>query len=66
VVDSSIDNYPVAINGKTRTEMTISLVAKQREVEEIILADEIARKWLDGKCPKMVICVKNKMINVVV
>ena len=65
LIESS-KNYPVAINGKTRTEMTISLEATQQEVEEIILADEIVRKWLDGKCPKMVICVKNNMINVVV
>jgi leucyl-tRNA synthetase len=65
LIESS-KNYPVAINGKTRTEMTISLEATQQEVEEIILADEIVRKWLDGKSPKKVIYVKNKMINVVV
>jgi len=58
--------YPIAINGKTRTELNISLDATQLQVEEMVLADESVRKWLDGKAPKKVIYVKNKMINVVV
>jgi len=29
------------------------------------LADETVKKWIDGKTPKKVIYVKNKMINVV-
>ena len=58
--------YPVAINGKTRTEINISLDASQQQVEEMVLADESVRKWLDGKAPKKVIYVKNKMINLVV
>lgn len=58
--------YPVAINGKTRTEITITLDADQQQVEEIILADPAVVKWLEGKSPKKVIYVKNKMINVVI
>ena len=58
--------YPVAINGKTRTEMTIALDVTQQQVEEMILADETVKKWLEGKQPKKIIYVKNKMINVVV
>jgi leucyl-tRNA synthetase len=59
-------NYPVAINGKTRTELSISLEASQEQVERLILANETVRKWLEGKSPKKIIYVKNKMINVVV
>ncbi|PWT78916.1 MAG: leucine--tRNA ligase [Bacteroidetes bacterium] len=59
-------NYPVAINGKTRTELKIALDATQQQVEEIILSDEIVKKWLEGKPPKRIIYVKNKMINVVI
>jgi leucyl-tRNA synthetase len=62
----SAKNYPIAINGKTRTELNIALDATQQQVEEIILADETVRKWLEGKSPKKVIYVKNKMINVVI
>lgn len=58
--------YPVAINGKTRTELTLSLEATQQQVEAAVLADATVQKWLDGKTPKKVIYVKNKMINVVV
>ncbi len=58
--------YPVAINGKTRTELNISLDANQQQVEEMVLADETVRKWLDGNSPKKVIYVRNKMINIVV
>jgi leucyl-tRNA synthetase len=62
----SAKNYPIAINGKTRTELNIALDATQQQVEEMILADETVKRWLDGKPPKKVIYVKNKMINVVV
>lgn len=62
----SAKNYPIAINGRTRTELNIALDATQQQVEEIVLADDIVRKWLDGNSPKKVIYVKNKMINVVV
>jgi leucyl-tRNA synthetase len=58
--------YPIAINGKTRTELNISLDATQQQVEELVLADESVKKWLDGKAPKKVIYVKNKMINLVI
>ena len=62
----SAKNYPIAINGKTRAEMNIALDATQQQVEAMVLADEVVLKWLDGKTPKRVIYVKNKMINVVV
>ncbi len=65
-VKESSKAYPVAINGKTRTELTLALDATQQQVEELVLADEVVTKWLDGKTPKKIIYVKNKMINVVV
>ncbi len=58
--------YPVAINGKTRAELTIALTATQAEVEALVLADATVQKWLEGKAPKKIIYVKNKMINVVI
>jgi leucyl-tRNA synthetase len=62
----STKNYPIAINGKTRTELNIALDATQQQVEELVLADDLVKKWLEGKAPKKVIYVKHKMINVVV
>ena len=58
--------YPVSINGKLRTTITISLDASQAEVEKIALDNEIVQKWMEGKSPKKIIFVKNKMVNVVV
>ncbi|MEY2595625.1 MAG: hypothetical protein RI965_897 [Bacteroidota bacterium] len=57
--------YPVAINGKTRTTMMIELTATQQEIEKLVLEEPVVKKWLDGKPPKKIIYVKNKMINVV-
>lgn len=58
--------YPVSVNGKVRTSIGISLIASQEEVEKIVLANETVQKWLEGKQPKKIIYVKNKMINMVV
>jgi leucyl-tRNA synthetase len=58
--------YPVAINGKTRSELTIALDATQQQVEELVMQDAVVQKWLEGKSPKKIIYVKNKMINIVI
>ena len=65
-VKESSKAYPVAINGKTRTELTIALNANQQQVEALVMENEIVQKWLEGKPPKKIIYVKNKMINVVI
>jgi leucyl-tRNA synthetase len=58
--------YPISINGKMRTTMVISLNATQQEVEKIVLNNDVVQKWIDGKTPKKIIYVKNKMVNVVI
>jgi leucyl-tRNA synthetase len=58
--------YPVAINGKTRSELVIDLNATQQEVEALVLQDKVVLKWLDGQPPKKIIYVKNRMINIVI
>ncbi|MEP7280099.1 MAG: class I tRNA ligase family protein [Bacteroidota bacterium] len=65
VVESSKE-YPVSINGKVRTSINIALDSSQPEVEQIVMANDIIQKWLEGKSPKKIIYVKNKMVNVVV
>ena len=59
-------SYPVSVNGKTRMNLNISLSLSQTEVEELILANEDLKKYLDGKTPKKIIFVKGKIINLVV
>lgn len=58
--------YPIAINGKARTELEFALDAEQAFIEKEVLANDIVQKWLEGKEPKKFIYVKGKMINVVV
>jgi leucyl-tRNA synthetase len=58
--------YPIAINGKTRTTMQIDINLDQHQVEQLVMADPTVMKWLEGKAPKKIIYVKNKMINVVI
>jgi leucyl-tRNA synthetase len=58
--------YPVAINGKTRTELPFALDASQSSIEKEVLADPTVIKWLEGKEPKKIVFVKGRMINVVV
>ncbi len=65
-VAESSKEYPVSINGKVRTNITISLDVSQQEVETIALANETVQKWLEGKTPKKIIFVKGKMINIVI
>lgn len=65
-IRESAKAYPIAINGKTRTEMTIALDATQQEVEDLVLKDTTVQRWLEGKQARKVIYVRNKMINVVV
>ena len=58
--------YPISVNGKLRTTMVISLEATQPEVENLVLNNDIIQKWTNGKSPKKIIFVKNKMVNVVI
>lgn len=58
--------YPVAIQGKARTEMEFPLDASVEVIQEQVLENEIVLKWTEGKPCKKFIFVKGKMINVVV
>jgi leucyl-tRNA synthetase len=62
----STKEYPISINGKVRANLSLALDLDQKQVEEIILQNDVVQKWLEGKDPKKIIYVKNKMINVVV
>jgi leucyl-tRNA synthetase len=59
-------NYPVAINGKTRTEVLFAMDATEDEIKKVILEHEVVLKWMEGKPLRKFILVKGKMINIVV
>jgi len=58
-------NYPVSINGKTKTSINLSLAMEPKEVEEFILTQESITKYFEEKYPKRVIVVKGRIINIV-
>ncbi len=57
---------PVSFNGKTRFMLDIPLNLPQAEVEKIILANENTQKYLEGKQPRKIIIVPNKIVNIVI
>ncbi len=59
-------SYPISINGKHRTNIEMGMDMAQAEVEQIVLADEVVQKWLEGKQPKKIIFVKGKIVNMVI
>jgi leucyl-tRNA synthetase len=58
--------YPISINGKTRTSIAFDLNADAAEIEAAVLADATVQRWMDGKPLKKFILVKGRIINVVV
>ncbi len=58
--------YPISINGKTRTQIEFPTNANVKDIEAAVLGNEIVLKWTEGKVPKKVIVVKNRIVNVVV
>ncbi|MCX6294537.1 MAG: leucine--tRNA ligase [Bacteroidetes bacterium] len=59
-------SYPVSFNGKTRFFQEYDLSLNKEQIEKEVLTLEQTQKYLDGKAPKKVIVVHNKIINIVV
>jgi leucyl-tRNA synthetase len=57
--------YPISINGKVRAKMEFSLDMPKADIEKVVLASEIVRKWSEGKPPKKIIVVQGRIVNVV-
>ena len=57
--------YAISFNGKARFNMEFPVDTPKEEVEKAALANENSAKWMDGKTPKKVIVVPNKIVNIV-
>ena len=57
--------YPVSFNGKVRFKRAFPTDMPIAEIEQAILADPQTAEQLQGKAPKKVIVVPNRIINVV-
>ncbi|MBV9956548.1 MAG: leucine--tRNA ligase [Pseudolabrys sp.] len=56
---------PVQINGKKRADVTVAHDAGKEAIESAVLALDVVKKALDGKSPKKVIVVPQRIVNVV-
>jgi leucyl-tRNA synthetase len=64
LVENTI-TLPVQINGKKRADVTVAREAQAPEIEAAVLALDAVQKALDGKRPKKVIVVPQRIVNVV-
>jgi len=64
IVDDQF-TYPVQINGKKRGDLTIGRDADQASVQQAVLALDFVQKALEGKTPRKVIVVPQRIVNVV-
>jgi len=56
---------PVQINGKKRADVTVARDAGNADIEAAVLALDAVIRALDGKRPKKVIVVPQRIVNVV-
>jgi len=56
---------PVQVNGRKRADVTVARDAVNAEVERAVLELEAVQRALEGKAPKKVIVVPQRIVNVV-
>jgi leucyl-tRNA synthetase len=56
---------PVQVNGKKRADVTVPRDAGKNDIEAAVLALDAVKRALDGKPPKKVIVVPQRIVNVV-
>ena len=59
-------NYPISFNGKTRFFVEYDRSLAKEEIEKEVMTLEQTHKYLEGKQPKKVIVVPNKIVNIVI
>lgn len=64
LVENTI-TLPVQINGKKRADVTVTRDAGKADIEAAVLALDAVIRALDGKSPKKVIVVPQRIVNVV-
>nr|MDQ3579156.1 class I tRNA ligase family protein [Actinomycetota bacterium] len=64
LVEDSVE-YPIQVNGKVRTRITVPTGATQDEVKALALADEKVAVLVAGGTPRKVIVVPGRLVNIV-
>ena len=55
----------IQVNGKVRDKVEASIDISQKEAEKLAMEREKIKKWLGNKKPKVVIFIKERLINIV-
>ncbi len=64
LVEDSVE-YPIQVNGKVRSRVTVAASASQDEVQAAALADEKVAAMVGGGSPRKVIVVPGRLVNIV-
>ena len=65
LVDDSV-TLPIQVNGKRRGEIVVPKGLPAAEVEKRVLSNEAVTRMLDGKSPKKIVIVPDRIVNVVI
>ena len=65
LTESSFE-YPISVNGKMRGKLTFPVDMPKEVIEQEVVASGVINKYLEGKTPKKIIVVPNKIVNVVI
>jgi leucyl-tRNA synthetase len=55
----------IQVKGKVRGAISVAVDCSKEELERLVLASDVAQRWLEGKPPRRVIVVPGKLVNLV-
>jgi leucyl-tRNA synthetase len=64
LVESEIE-IPVQVNGKLRAVIKVSIDATQQQLQDLALAHDSVKPFIDGKTIKKIIVLPKKLVNIV-
>jgi len=65
IIDDMV-KVAIQVNGKVRSEMSISIEMSEEEVKNLVLKDKNITSWIGNKEIKRLIYVKGRIVNIVV
>jgi len=65
LIDNAVE-IVLQVNGKVRSRLVVPIDATKEQIQEIALSDQRIIQLLDGKQPKKVIVIPQKLVNIVV
>ena len=58
--------YPISFNGKMRFKLELPTGISKEEIEQAVMSNTKTIQYLQGKLPKRIIIVPNKIVNIVI